>query len=199
MKCISCKEDIIENSPYCPYCGEAQPISQKETEELYISYETSDTEINKENEAELNIKNTSSLTTTQSVQNDSEHTYTLQKEEDSSGSAAGASPLSLDEHQSSKELTTTGDSSDSFEEHLAQNGTPSNNDVSRKKPFFLSFRKAKQEPEEPPLVNDDGYYTELNPTKNEKFPVSKGEIAAKFILLGLLLISLALFMIYVIQ
>ena len=48
-------------------------------------------------------------------------------------------------------------------------------------------------------INNDGYYDDIPPAKEEVFPVSKGEFIAKIALLILLVIVIALYLIYVIS
>lgn len=181
MKCISCKEEIIENSPYCPYCGEAQPIKKQDADV-------------KNNDIPLEQKIVSEPITPEvsSQETYAEPAYLPSSEEvadnDSDIDNNEETQESLEDFSESEEEMSPSETEEAAEEIIE----------SKQKKRFV-FSKSKKEPEEPSLVNDDGYYTELYPVKSEKFPVSRGEIIAKFILLGLLLVSLALFLIYVIQ
>lgn len=248
MKCIACNEDIIDNSPYCPYCGEPQPVAtpvvvkkdietvtvlpEKETTTIKDVPAETDEDIISQDTVKENISDiiepipaeddTFISTPITSLEKDTpiEH---VERTNEAPSSAEIHEIDEIEDVKSDEEIpledTTVSSEVEIIEEPVIEQEpktpdttadtsvTSDKNNASNKKhkiekshkKGFFNKNKDKMETEVPSIANEDGYYTESTATKNEKFPVSKGEIIAKFILLGLLVVSIALFMIYVIQ
>lgn len=234
MKCIACNQEIIENSPFCPYCGEPQPVAESQPVEEpvveSVAIETEQNDVMDDENLIYSDNNQIDNTDIAASQNSTESDPVNNEPETTSAAHETVSDTSYDttttddenldneipqveDEQDNEEWIQPTDiisnNEDSEEEHLevaekesVENKKDSSADISEKKKKLTLFKKDNIETEisrKESIVNKDGYYDDVIPTQKEKFPISKGEFFAKFIFLGIVLIAIALFLIYVIQ
>ncbi len=220
VKCIACNQEIIENSPFCPYCGEPQPVIKTvaaeseqekhivdEKDNSYITQNESISDITESKnividntpaeQSEIESANVESekkediIEDVLTISNDDSKNFNkeiFEKDKESNDEWILPSDI-VSEHHEEKTLEPTEQESD----------TIPTSEKKKIKPFFKNKEKEDETSRSESIVNKDGYYNGITPVKAEKFPISKGEFFAKFIFLAIILISIALFLMYVIQ